>query len=167
MKSGAENGVFAGTIRGFALPFRLIADAPVFPFVAPPRLLRFGGRVACALLAVALGQARVNGARPVLSNSEGVTIYLLSNGLHIDIAMPLRGAGVDWAARRCMPRFWPMRRWRAKAARPCACRLPNIRRWRGAYARFSGWMAKGASCPSPTHTAPAMPFTKCMAATAC
>ena len=67
----------------------------------PARLLL---RAACTLFALALlyllaaaalGCVRLNTARPPVAESR-ITIYLLSNGLHTDIVVPLSNEWLDW-----------------------------------------------------------------------
>ncbi|MDG9698918.1 TIGR02117 family protein [Ottowia cancrivicina] len=69
-----------------------------------PRPARLLLRAACTLLALALlyllaaaalGCVRLNTARPPVAESR-ITIYLLSNGLHTDIVMPLSNEWFDW-----------------------------------------------------------------------
>lgn len=63
-----------------------------------------GRRILLALLAIPLAYlfaALAGGLLPVNSGwrepAEGTTVYLRSNGIHVDIVMPARAQGLDWA----------------------------------------------------------------------
>jgi uncharacterized protein (TIGR02117 family) len=54
------------------------------------------GILLVAVVVIVLGGAIARPGDRGVTPSEGVTVYLLSNGVHLDLLLPVEAAGIDW-----------------------------------------------------------------------